>query len=213
MTSTSVLPLWLFPINSPLKEISSNEEQIAKSLPQKRSQQYKHARGYVRFALSQYLKIDPLEIPLKASPGEAPRLDNGLGYVSFSHSIDALIIGWSHKQLGVDLERNDRAISSQKIAKRFFDLNDRKYLKQFPEEKLMSEVLSQWVIKESLIKWQQGTIAKDLKEWTINYKTNIAKHNKLNLQVNTYKIQYRDWVIAISSNQIIENKNLILCIN
>ena len=95
MMTTSVLPLWLFPINSPLKEISSKEENIAKSLPPNRSQQYRHARGYVRFALSQYLRIDPLEIPLKSPPGKAPKLDKELGYVSFSHSIDSLIIAWS----------------------------------------------------------------------------------------------------------------------
>ncbi len=213
MMTTSVLPLWLFPINSPLKEISSKEKQIAESLPPKRSQQYKHARGYVRFALSQYLKIDPLEIPLKAPPGEAPKLDNQLGYVSFGHCIDALIIGWSPNKLGIDIERSDRFLSSHLIAKRFFHFKDLEHLKMLTGNKLINEVLNQWVVKESVIKWQRGTIASDLKQWVLDYKSNIATHKTLNLKVNFYKIKYRDWIISISTNQHIKNNNLIVCNN
>ena len=213
MMTTSVLPLWLFPTNSPLKEISSNEEGIAKSLPPKRSHQYKHTRGYVRFALSQYLNIDPLEIPLNAAPGEVPELDDELGHISFSHSIDALIIGWSQNKLGIDLERKDRVVSAGRIADRFFHSKDQEHIKTLVDQNLLSEVLSQWVIKESIIKWQRGTIAKDLKKWSLDYKENVATHDILNLQVNFYKIQFRNWIIAISSNQNIDAKKLIVCID
>ncbi len=212
MMTTSVLPLWLFPTNSPLKEISSNEEQIAKSLPPKRSHQYKHARGCVRFALSRYLKIDPLEIPLNAAPGEAPQLAKELGHISFSHSRDALVIGWSRNKLGIDIERRDRVFSAQRIADRFFNSNDQEHIKTLTGQILLSEVLSQWVIKESIIKWQRGKIASDLNKWNLDYKENIATHNILNLQVNFYKISFRSWIIAIASNQNIDAENLIVCI-
>ncbi len=211
--TTSVLPIWLFPVNSPLKEISYNENQIAKSLSSKRSHQYKHARGYVRFALSQYLKIDPLDIPLQAYPGEAPKLDKELGYVSFSHAIDALIIGWSQTKLGIDIERSDRVISPHRIAKRFFNIKDLQHINNLKGDDLISEVLNQWVIKESLIKWQRGTIARDLKQWSLDYNKNLAHHKELDLEVNFYKINYGKWTIALSSNKKIEKNNLIVCIN
>ncbi len=213
MITTSVLPIWLFPINYPLKEISSYEEKIAKSLPPKRSHEYKFSRGYVRFALSQYLEIDPLEIPLEASPGKAPKLAKGLGYVSFSHSKDALIIGWSKSQLGIDIERSDRVISSRTIAKRFFNLKDLKYIQTLKEQQFIAEVLNQWVIKESLIKWQRGSIAKDLNKWNLNRQENIATHNTLNLSVNFCQISYANWVIAISTNENLDERNIIICLS
>ena len=210
--TTSVLPIWLFPTNSPLKEISCNEEQIAKSLPPKRSHQYKHSRGCVRFVLSRYLKIDPLEIPLNAAPGEAPQLDKELGHISFSHSRDALVIGWSQNKLGIDIERRDRFISASRIADRFFNSKDQEHINKLIGQDLVSEVLSQWVIKESIIKWQRGTIASDLNKWSLDYKGNIATHKLLNVQVNFYKIEFINWIIAISSNQDLDAKNLLICI-
>ena len=97
------------------------------------------------------MKINPLEIPLKAYPGEAPKLENELGNVSFSHSIDALLIGWSRKKLGIDIEKKDRVIKSNRIIERFFNLNDKEHLKKFNGKDFIAEVISQWVIKESLI--------------------------------------------------------------
>ena len=213
MMTTSVLPLWLFPINSPLKKISSKEEQIAESLPPKRSQQYKHARGYVRFALSQYLKIDPLEIPLKAPPGEAPKLDNQLGYVSFGHCIDALIIGWSPNKLGIDIERSDRFLSSHLIAKRFFHFKDLEHLKMLTGNKLINEVLNQWVTKEALIKWQRGKLGKDLSEWIILRNSDLAFHQTMKYKVNIFTATHKDWILSIACNQKINKKNLIIVEN
>ena len=160
-----------------------------------------------------YLKIDPLEIPLNAAPGEAPLLEKELGHISFSHSRDALVIGWSQSKLGIDIERRDRVISARLIADRFFNSNDQEHIKTLTGQNLVSEVLNQWVIKESVIKWQRGSIASDLNKWNLDYKVNIARHNILNLQVNFYKIIFRSWIIAISSNQNIDEKNLIICID
>ncbi len=209
---TRVLPLWLFPTNSPLKEISTNEEETARSLPPERAQEFRHSRGYVRFALSNYFQMDPLSIPLQALPGEAPSLGNKMGYISFSHCNDALLIGWSSRKLGIDLERADRKFSASQIAKRFFNEHDLEYLNDFSQEKFPSKVLNQWVKKEALIKWQRGKLLKDIKDWSINEKSNIAMHKKLNLKVNIYYLQYKNWIMAIASNEKINTNNLRICL-
>ncbi|KGG16862.1 MULTISPECIES: 4'-phosphopantetheinyl transferase family protein [unclassified Prochlorococcus] len=211
MKNTSVLPLWLFPTNSPLKKISDNEEKIANCLSGIRSHQYKLTRGYTRFALSEFLKINPLEIPLKSLPGEAPTLGGNLGYVSFSHCDDALLIGCSPNKLGVDIERVDRQFNARKIANRFYTKTENKKLEDFKKDEFRLKVLESWVRKEALIKWQEGTISKDLTKWNIDNQSLKAKHDELESEVNVYLIQYKSWVIGIASNQIVNRKNLIIC--
>ena len=81
------------------------------------------------------------------------------------------------------------------------------------EQQFMAEVLNQWVIKESLIKWQRGSIAKDLNKWNLNRKENIATHNTLNLSVNFCQISYASWVISIATNENLDERNIIICLN
>ncbi|KGG32602.1 MULTISPECIES: 4'-phosphopantetheinyl transferase family protein [Prochlorococcus] len=208
-----VLPLWIFPMDSPLKEISISEEKIANSLHPRRAKEYKHARSYVRFALSQFFKLNPLEIPLKASIGKAPLLGNNLGHVSFSHCNDALLIGWSPTKLGVDIERSDRALSAEGISERFFHKYDQNNLKSLNNEDFRKKVLEQWVIKEAAIKWQRGTLSKDLKNWHIKNKSNVAIHQTLNHEVKIQTTIYRSWIIAIASNDNQGKGDLMICAN
>ena len=79
MQTSRVLPLWLFPLDSPQKEISLNELKAAELLSKKRSIEYKYARGNARYALSELFKIKAIDIPLNSLPGEAPSLGNNLG--------------------------------------------------------------------------------------------------------------------------------------
>ncbi len=211
MKVTSVLPLWLFPLDSPLKEISTEEEKAANLLSEKRSKEYKHARGNARFVLSTLLNINPLEIPLLASPGQPPILENNLGFVSFSHCSDALLIAWSPNQLGIDLERTDRRFAAERIANRFFNVVDRQYCQDQNNEQFRKKILNQWILKEALIKWQQGKLSKDLKKWNINHKSNFAIHTELNYKVKIYTIHYQSWTIGIASNQDLKENNLIVC--
>ena len=159
-----VLSLWLFPKQSPFQPISQEENQIAISLPPQISARYQHSRGYARQALSDLLGVPPLDIPLQALPGEPPQLGKGWGYISFSHCHDALLIGWSPKKIGVDLERSDRAFAAKSLAKRYFCKADKIDLLQLNGEDLRIAVLQQWLRKEAAIKWQRGRLFKDIKE-------------------------------------------------
>ena len=70
--------------------------------------------------MSNMTGLEPLDIPIKADPGEPPLLAKGLGYISMSHCSDALLIGWSSAKIGVDIERKDRQLQAHKLSKRFF---------------------------------------------------------------------------------------------
>ena len=181
-------------------------------MPPIRAYQYKLARGYTRFALSKFLKINALEIPLDALPGKAPKLDNNLGYISFSHCKDALLIGWSSKKVGVDLERSDRKLAASKLANRFFTQEELQHLKQLEQpSKLNSKVLENWVLKEAVIKWQRGKISKDFSQWNINQESRIASHKKLNYKVNISIRHYQSWLIGIAYCDLVHNDQIIIC--
>ena len=147
-----VLPLWLFPTNIPPKNLSEEEISFANGLPKPRSEQYKHSRSYLRHALSQLWGIPPLKIPLRSIPGKPPNLANGWGHVSISHCSDALLIGWSAENIGVDIERLDRQFPAHEIARRYYLKQENEHLAQFKGKSYDNEVLAKWITKEASIK-------------------------------------------------------------
>ena len=106
---------WLIPKSASMKPISDEEMLWRKTLSNHRSMEYEHSRGYLRETLSKIWDMPPLGIPLNAPPGKPPILPSGMGFVSISHCIDCLLIGWSIEKIGVDLERADRSFNAPKI--------------------------------------------------------------------------------------------------
>ncbi len=180
-------------------------------MPPHRSRQYIHSRGYTRHALSELMNTPPLEIPLKADPGSPPELKKNWGFVSFSHCADALLIGWSHEPIGVDIERNDRSFSSDKLAIKYFSKEERELLKIYSTKQRKSTILDFWVKKEAAIKWQRGTISKDLSQWSLRKDTKEALHKKFKYKVLVSSINLFKWKVAIASNIQLKNINPIIC--
>ena len=187
---SSVLALWLFPIQAPLQPITKAEIQWANQLAAKRSRQYQHSRGYVRKVLSEMWNIPVLEVPLHAAPGKPPELAPGWGNISFSHCCDRLLIGWSPEKIGVDIERTDRSFKANQIQMRFFSEIEKKDLFRFQAKELRAEVLKQWVIKEAAIKWQKGSLTRDLSQWIFSTEKEIALHQSLGLKINLNFLHY-----------------------
>ena len=200
-------------MQTPLKPISPQERIWAEQLPAKRSRQYQLSRGCLRDALSQLSGTPPLEIPINAAPGQAPVLAKGYGYISLSHCCDALLIGWSPLQLGIDLEREDRALSTVALVNRYFNKEEKQQLKSLKGEELRCEVLHQWLIKEASIKWQRGNIAADLKQWRYQKDSQSSVHKMLGEKLHIMLINYDKWSMAVASNEVLTNKDSIICIS
>ena len=210
---TRVLGLWLFPITSELKPISVLEEKWSQNLPTIRQREYKYSRGYARYALANLFQIDPLQIPLNSPPGKAPELANGWGHISMSHCNDALLIGWSINKIGVDIESSNRNFNAKGIAKRFFCNEEQEDLITLNNDLIHKTVLSKWVIKESAIKWQQGSIYKDFTEWISNKSFTFASHRSLKLKTDVELIKYKFWHIGIAYDKKNISNTPMLCIN
>tara|TARA_B100000212_G_scaffold208112_1_gene157097 strand:+ start:951 stop:1595 length:645 start_codon:yes stop_codon:yes gene_type:complete len=203
--------LWIVPKKAILKPITNEEMQWKKSLSNERSREYAHSRGYVRDALSYKWDMNPLDIPLFSPPSLPPELPKEFGYISFSHCIDSLFIAWSPFKVGTDIERFDRFFNAKDIIEKVFSVEEKDFLNKYDDENIRRISLSYWVRKEAAIKWQRGSLLKDMKSWVFNKKTNKIVNKKKGYKINSNFIKYKDWYIAISSEKNYENQNPIIC--
>lgn len=195
------LLIWVLPNNEEQKEISHQEKIIARELSDEKSKQFKYSRGYIRFFLSQLFKINPLEVELYANPGEAPELSSKFGYLSISHTYDALAISWSIYKVGIDIERFDRKIYSLRLLKKF--LNSPEIFEKFDysNEGLRFKLLQIWVLKEALVKRERTSIAYGFKNWKINSEFNNAINIFNNQEVLIKSIKYEEWILGVACNE------------
>ena len=203
--------LWFVPINSQLKPISFQEIKWKKNMSHSRSFQYEHSRGYVRQALSEVLEIPPLDIPIISPPGLPPKLPSDMGYLSFSHCREGLLIGWSLKNIGVDIESAGRFFESKKILNKFFGYNEKKSLEDLDNEDFNSEVLKLWVRKEAAIKWQKGSIFKDLSKWIFKLENSTIENKFDGYMLNSLLIEFENLYISIAGNINSRKERLIIC--
>ena len=213
INNKSVLGLWLFLMPSKLLPISSEEKKWVQKLTPRRGLTYHFSRGCIRHAMSSMTGLEPLDIPLKADPGEPPSLAKGLGYVSMSHCSDALLIGWSSARIGVDIERKDRQFQAHKLSKRFFSQCENCEIENLTPSQAKELVLKRWVIKEAAIKWQSGKIATNINQWIWENKSSFAYHKKLGHKVKVYEQNHDKWTYAIALDRDSVTRKPIICLN
>tara|TARA_Y100001978_G_C23619751_1_gene397873 strand:+ start:249 stop:917 length:669 start_codon:yes stop_codon:yes gene_type:complete len=194
---------WFYRLKGSIRNINSEKEKrIAKNLPQRISKRYLETRGYMRKSLGELFNINPVEVPLSAEPNKPPLINNNLGYISISHCKDALVVVWDNKKIGIDIERRDREFDHKLISKKLINLKGNKINK--------TEVLNNWCCLESAIKWDQGSIFKDINHWELNKLAYSIFNKQKKLKLNINQFYFYDWTIAIASKKnIIKNKYFI----
>ncbi|WP_353090123.1 4'-phosphopantetheinyl transferase superfamily protein [Synechococcus lacustris] len=144
---------------------TSQELEWARSLPAARQENFLRSRFLVRQWLAHWLGCKPMAVPLTAPPGQAPHLGEEWGTVSWSHSGQRLLLGWSPQAVGVDLERANRPLAAQALLQRFFPLQEQQQLSCLSASELHGAVLRSWVAKEALIKQRRSSISLELGHW------------------------------------------------
>ncbi len=206
--------LWVVPFYKEIKPITDLEKERIHNLSNQRAEEYVFSRGHTRDVLSKLFGINPLDVPLESLPGKPPLLSGGLGNISLSHCKDALFIGWSKKKIGVDIERRDRKFKFRDVSERYFLKEEKKELAKFSGEKLRLSVLNLWVLKEAAIKWQKGSIVRDLSSWKIN-KTYTSAYNKtIGISLNTLKLKKKSWILGVAHQSVhLNNKDIMIDFN
>lgn len=198
-------------MDGPSYPITSDEIRISKDLPSYRSKEFRRSRGCLRRALTNIYDMDPLKIPLSAPLGKPPRMENGFGHISLSHTKEAILIGWSTNKIGVDIELKKRDINAEKIMYRYFSKIEIENLRSLNVRKLNLEVLKYWVLKEACIKWQEGNLSKDIMQWEINKNKNKSIHSSLSFDLNIKLLKFNRWYLGIASNENMFKFDPILC--
>ena len=200
MIPNKIIKIWLFPKNknNKCRHVTTNEQKIADQLSYFKSEEYLYSRGCVRYALSDFFGISPLKIPLSAPPGKPPTLKKDFGSITFSHCRDALLIGWSSNKIGVDIERSDRNFDANAISQRFYCKEEQTQLALLKSKEYRRKALKLWVAKEASIKWQNGSIAKDILSWRISKNLEEAYHKLQNKKLNILSLEYKLWYLAVA---------------
>ena len=177
-------------------------------LPLLRSDEFAFSRTCIREALSKLFGINPFDIPLFAPPGLPPVLQNNMGYISISHCKDALLIGWSLTEIGVDIELSNRIINSERIVYKIFN---EKELKDFFSNKngFLKSFIKRWVIKESLLKWQKEFKWEDTTYWNWKLGQNFADNDNLSLKLKVFQSKFLNWEIGVATESLKEDLKII----
>ena len=192
--------------------VSSQERASAAGLTASRAQQFLASRGWMRSCLSTLHAVDPLEVPLTAPPGAPPQLPDEWGYVSLSHCADACLLGWSQQPIGVDLERADRKLhAAAALVRRFFTEFEQGELMELEGEQLRQQVLDRWLVKEAAIKWQQGSLARDLSFWEVSSNLRTALHHDLNFKVAAQLWSQGEWRLGVAVSEKEFLQDCLLC--
>ena len=191
--------MWLGPASSRDPWVSDQEQVWACNLGHTRQQRFLGSRAWMRSCLGDLWAVPAQDIPLHAPPGAPPSMHSGWGFVSLSHSQGFALMAWSSAPVGVDLERLDRPFASEALMRRYYASSEQHQLKGLPKHAFHERVLQHWLIKEAAIKWQQGSLARDLTHWVVSADGLSASHRGKDLQVSAHSRQLGPWGMAIVS--------------
>jgi len=126
------------------------------------------ARGLLRLGLAQRLGCNPREIQFVLRPSGKPdvqRLDPARPDWRFSvshsgpHAVIAFCLG---ADVGLDIERTDRAVEPLAIAKRYFTPGEFAALRSWPDPQRSRAFFAGWTRKEAIVKARGATMAESL---------------------------------------------------
>lgn len=190
--------LWLRPLQgADLGPLSPLERTWGEGLPERQRHRYWQSRAALRHQLAAVLGCDPAAVPLRSPPGRPPRLAEGWGWISLSHSSsprgEGLLLGYSTQPIGVDLEPAGRPLVAGGLMRRFFPPEEQGQLEGLAGEGLREAVLTSWVFKEAAIKWRQRTLADELSQWRYDHGGGGLQHLGDGLQPDCCGGLYAGW--------------------
>jgi len=194
------LKIYIFSNKLPSNLITKEEEIFSKNLKERKKKEFIHSRYYARYTISKIFKKSINTIPLNSPPGKPPILPKEFGFLSFSHCVDALVVAWSKNKIGVDVERIDRKINPKLITKKIFTEKEMFFFSKIHKiEEKISAFLEYWVIKESLIKRERGSIFRNINNWEWDYNSSSALNLSNSQNQKVKKINFHNWVIGIAN--------------
>jgi 4'-phosphopantetheinyl transferase len=162
--SSDRVDVWRVQLDGPSSTVSSSS--VLSSDELNRAQRYHfekdrlrfvRCRSALRFLLSRYLALPPVELRFEYQPGGKPELpaqQNPLQLrFNVSHSAQlALIAVSAGHRLGIDIEKERADIDVSALAERFFSTRERDGLRALPDRLRVAAFFACWTRKESFLK-------------------------------------------------------------
>ena len=167
--------------------LTTTEKNFMKNMNKIKAKEYSFSRSFLRYFLSDLFNIILYHKDL--SPLKNILLEKH-GYVSLSHTVDALAICWSPYKIGIDLERFDRNTISIGIFERLFNKEEKKFFRGLNIQN-SNQFLKIWVIKEAISKYADIHILEALKFWQWDIGSYIAKNNKAKIKPEFFNIELK----------------------
>jgi 4'-phosphopantetheinyl transferase len=131
---------------------------------------YVIGRGTLRALLGSRLRIDPSAVMLERGRRGRPQLDGGEGIdYNVSHTGDVMLIGIANDvTIGVDVERVDRVINVEGIARRCLAAPERAAIATVDAEAARRRVLQLWTCKEAMSKATGDALSAPFRRLTVD---------------------------------------------
>jgi 4'-phosphopantetheinyl transferase len=119
---------------------------------------YLATRVLARHVLSRYENISPAEWRFAAGSHGKPRVDSPTLEVPLHFNLSntsglvVCAVSRAHEAVGVDIERTDRPAEYDRLAARFFSLEEAEGLARLPDASKRGRFFQLWTLKESYIK-------------------------------------------------------------
>ncbi len=134
------------------------------------ARKYVTARGSLRAILGGYLRIPPRELRFVCSKHGKPSLDDAQGEIRFnvSHSGELALIAVAQTQnVGVDVEAMREDVETDKLAERFFSVQEREAIRALAPEQRVQAFFRCWTCKEALLKAQGVGLFRSLNSFDV----------------------------------------------
>jgi 4'-phosphopantetheinyl transferase len=118
------------------------------------SRRYILGRALLRWVLGNALGLPPPAVSIVRGVRGRPQLANGAGIdFNISHTGDVALIGIAHtRRIGVDVERVDRDVRADGLARKFLTSAEQATLAPLPENERRARFLRYWTCKEAMSK-------------------------------------------------------------
>jgi 4'-phosphopantetheinyl transferase len=176
---TSTIHVWTIPLCIPedvfstlRKVLSDDEQQRASRFHfEKDARRFIVARGSLRSILGAYTQSRAEDLRFSYSVQGKPSLQRPASDVRFnlSHSRDLALLAVARgRNLGVDVEWKNEDIEVEKLAERFFSIQEHQSLLSQPAGKKIAAFFRGWTCKESFLKAQGMGLSRSLSSFDVD---------------------------------------------
>lgn len=110
-------------------------------------------RGALRIVLGRLLVVAPQDVDIRRGRRGRPELAQPRFDFNVSHTGNVAVIGVTrHGRIGIDVERSDRSVDADRLARKFLAPGERDALAGMPEDTRRERFLRHWTCKEAMSK-------------------------------------------------------------